>query len=329
MSPLPRLLRQLEQAAHDNDEKWMEQIFEELDRNEGWSDAVDEFIDRLGAREQDAIESFRTEAGDPFLGMGGSPDYSGGGARQSPTDPLAGVAKDASGIFCPANAAQWASILAVAGIGSGNPSLLWLLQEASGNAADSIGSFTGTASGTLTYQSSSTGWSRKGIKTSAGVAGTIANTAAGLPDVSTTSIMSLIYADLPGALGTTRTLKQLGTTFGNDITMQINNTPRLISIAGANSVTGTSNPGSAVRPLVLRSDRTNSRINGYSDQEKMTPAGLGGTGKNVLLGGDNTQTFFPDAVNYLYCAVFTGAAAELTDAQVKTLLQTLGWSIAW
>jgi hypothetical protein len=31
----------------------------------------------------------------------------------------------------------------------------------------------------------------------------------------------------------------------------------------------------------------------------------------------------------VYGALWKGAAAELSDAQVRTLLTTLGWSISW
>jgi hypothetical protein len=46
---------------------------------------------------------------------------------------------------------------------------------------------------------------------------------------------------------------------------------------------------------------------------------------SVILGSFQTST--PAA--YVYASMFTGAAAQLSKAQVKTLLQTLGWTVGW
>ena len=58
---------------------------------------------------------------------------------------------DGSGIGCPANATEWAAVIAAAALTGvvTVPDALWLCQEASGDLADSIGTYTLTASDTV------------------------------------------------------------------------------------------------------------------------------------------------------------------------------------
>ena len=49
----------------------------------------------------------------------------------------------------PASLSEWNQLIAAYGLGIGAPSDLYLLQEASGNAADSIGAIPLTAAGTI------------------------------------------------------------------------------------------------------------------------------------------------------------------------------------
>lgn len=98
------------------------------------------------------------------------------------------VSKDAAaGIYCPASSTEWTNFIARKGLSVAVPDALWLYQEASGNLADSIGSFTLTAAGTgATYQSAVTGWTRKGIAITDAATANFSSTSASLPDVSTT-----------------------------------------------------------------------------------------------------------------------------------------------
>lgn len=245
---------------------------------------------------------------------------------------MASVSRDAaSGIYCPANAAEWATTLSVAGILSGGPSLLWALQEAAGNVADSIGAFTGTASGTLVYQSAVAGWTRKGILTTTGVAGLIQSVAAGLPDLSTSNFLALTYVKFGANPATTRSVLQMGPTFATRGAVEHPATDVLRVFDTTNqSATGVVSPASLAKPLVLRVNRTATLVTGFSDVEKLSPtwdATL--AGKGLSLGGDNVQTWFPGADSFMYLVGFFNAAAQLTDAQVKTLLQTLGWTVTW
>lgn len=238
------------------------------------------------------------------------------------TDPLAGVSRDAtSSKLTPASSTEWSATLAAAGISSGGPSLLWLCQEASGNLADSIGSFTGTVSGApLTYQQAISGWSRFGI--TGGDAGTAVaeNTAAGLPDPASASMLMLSYFIVSATPGGTRVAHVTGN--ANQTIQRFNTTPRMQGVSGGNVATGTVNPTGAVRPYILQYDFTNNLVAVSSDQEILNPTRAAMTGKRHRFSWN-----FPGSL--LYLATFFNAAAELTTAQKRTLLQTMGWSIAW
>lgn len=236
---------------------------------------------------------------------------------------MAGVARDAtSNIYCPATLAQWNSTMLVASIGSGGPGALHLCQEASGNLADSIGSFTLTASGTgLTYQSAVTGWSRFGIATTDAGTGQFSTSSASLPDPASGSYLIIAYYKLNAANTVIRTMTQIGTATGTF--NRFSAADKLQGVSGANSGTGTGVPEGAVRPYVLLYDFTNNRAAAYSDQDKILFARGATTGKSLKWGVSDPGGAL------LYHVAFFNAAAELSDAAIKRLLQTLGWTVAW
>lgn len=235
------------------------------------------------------------------------------------------IARDAtSNIYVPANVSEWTALMALAGLSTGNPSAVYGFQDASGNPADSVGTFTLTASGTgLSYQNAVTGWSRKAINTTSAGTGALTSTAAGLPDPATTSVLILSYVNVSSSvLAGIHGYGAVATRQAMEATV----TPRIQAVSGANTAVGTVSPINAVRPLVTRYNFTASTAMGASDQEKLVPTFTSTTTKNLVYGNFGRACA---AAQYLYSAVFFGAAAELTDAQVKTLLTTLGWSIPW
>lgn len=240
---------------------------------------------------------------------------------------IAGVSRDASsGKYCPANAAEWTLLMAAAGLATGNPSLLWLCQEASGNLADSIGSFTGVQSGAVpTYQQAVSGWTRVGVKTADGATTKFSDASAGEPDGLTNSQLTLCYFVVTAGnsrglfgqhTGATRTSLQ---TTAAHLAQTINN---------ATTTNGTGDIITATPTVaVVKNNRTGSAQTAYTAGEKITTVfDAGVSGKQTFIGAPalNTAT-----ATYLYLVSFFNAAAELTDAQVKTLLQTLGWAIPW
>jgi hypothetical protein len=249
---------------------------------------------------------------------------------------MGSVTRDATSlIYCPANATEWATTLAVAGIGSGGPSSVYLLQEPSGNAADAIGSFTLTAAGTLAYQQAVAGWTRKGIATTDATPGVLKTTSASLPDISTTSCAILAYVLLPvnGSASPGRVVTQLGAAFNTKVSSNLQGAPKAMQgIADPNTVAGTADNTNVVRPVWIQVNRTAGTATIATNLERLTPTLTAiPTGKLMYLGGDNASSEFPGSCTYLYAARFDGAAAELSTAQLRSLLSTttLGWSIPW
>lgn len=246
---------------------------------------------------------------------------------------MAGVTRDAtSSIYYPATSGEMATTLAVAGIGNGNPLALWNLQEASGDAADSAGTITLTASGTLAYQQSVSGLSRKGIATTTGVAGALKNTTVSLPDIGFISALLVVDVAVPTSVSTTRTVAQLGAAFGSAASAQyITATNKKLNAAiDPNTAAGADDATTAVRSLVLQVDRTHGAAALYSPAEALAPALTSTpTGRTAMLGGDNVISFFPDAFTFVWGALFIGQAAEWTQAQARSFFQTRGYAVAW
>lgn len=236
-------------------------------------------------------------------------------------DQLTSVTRDAtSGILCPANASEWATVLSVAGVTSGGPSLLWGFQDASGNLTDSIDSFTGTLVGTTpTYQQTIAGWSRKGIGGTDGGTGTFSSTAAGLPDLTATSMMTIIYAVCNSAPAAARTITFMGLSLS---AVQSISTASNYQVTGASTVVGPSNIIGQVRPFGISYNATTGLEKGWTNQDRLSVAKRAATGKLFRI---------PMAIagSTLYAVSFFGAAAEKTDAEVIAIYQTLGWSVAW
>jgi len=243
---------------------------------------------------------------------------------------IAGVTRDVtSGVYLPQSTAEWTLLMAAAGLATGNPSNLWLLQEASGDPADSIGAKTLTATGTRAYQQAVTGWTTKSVKTTDGASGILINTSA-VQSILTNSALVLAYARVNNTPAAERTIFSLGYTFDGDAAIEVTPTPRLQFNSVINDAIGTLNPTGQVRPYVSQVDRTALSAFGCSDAEKLVPtfsALMAGTG--IAFGGDNAGTWLPATTDYLYAAVFVDAAARLTRSQIKTLLTTLGWTIGW
>ena len=253
----------------------------------------------------------------------------GGAVPFGTTNPMAGVTRDGGSlIYVPATGSEFATALSVAGMGGRSVLSIYGFQEASGNLADSVGSNTLTATGaSWLYQQALSGWSRKQITIADGNTNHNFQNTTTAPDISTTSVMLIGYIAMPAAAPAgARRFFRLDTT---GALAQISATPRMGIVtqgAGGTTVNGTSDPTNAVRPVVLMIDRTNAKAMLYTNQEKIV--GTVGTYTGIALGYGASGGTCP-STGYAYGAVLSGANAEMTDAQVKSLLQTLGWTIPW
>lgn len=249
----------------------------------------------------------------------------GNGLRFAPqvgtVDPMAGVTKDAtSGIYAPATLSEWNTTMSAAGLATGAPSAVWPLQEASGNPADVLGAYPLTAT-SLTYQTAVSGWSRKAVSWTAS---STSKAATSIPNTSSSSVLLLLYFYMGATPGGTRALGGFGG--GTGATIEVLTTGNLRCADGANTADGaTAMTANVVQPTVLRYNNTAGNTTLYTDKEKITPLYAALSGTTVAIGSANSVTTV--AGGCLYGVMFLGAAAELSDAQVKSLIQTLGWTV--
>lgn len=242
---------------------------------------------------------------------------------------MAGVEQDVGSLkYVPANGDQWTTTLAAAGWTAGNPSALWLCQEASGNLADSINSYTLTAANTPVYSQAVAGWSRTAVGTN-DTTDRFSSLNADLGSTHSTSYLVLAYVALTAAPAGARAIIRLGGGTGDADQRQVFATTTPVYSArgtGVVTVNGVSNPGTTVHPVVLLFNRSTTEFTVMTDQEKITTTWVNptsGVGPYFAFGdGGETSRF-------LYATVFRGTAAERTQTQVKTLMSTLGWSPAW
>lgn len=221
----------------------------------------------------------------------------------------------ASGKFFPASSAEYTAANFAA------PASIWLCQEPSGNAADSVGANTLTAAGTPAYNQAVAGYTRTGFGMTDGTAsqGFSATT---VPDASTTSLLMLAVVAIVSTT-TTRSIFGFATTADD---CEITASPRIRHLEAATGTNGTVNP-IGVRFCVLKRDRTNSASLLYTDQEKIVGTFAGTTtGAKVAIGAKAT---LPCTFTCMYAALWTGANAEMPDSTVKTLLQRMGNTISW
>lgn len=240
-------------------------------------------------------------------------------------NPMAGVTRDATSlIYCPSTAAEWNTTLAVAGIGSGGPTSLYLCQEASGNLADSIGTNTLTLAGAgHLFQQPVAGWSRLAATTTDGAVGQKWLNSTTSPDAPTTSVLIYAILRLPAvAPAAARDLIMVS----SNADLRFNTTNKLRAGFGASADLVNSSNGT-IQPIVIKIDNAGTVEAVYTQQEKFIGTyAVPATAHFLSLGGQSTTA---GDVGYMYVTEFAGAAAVLSDAQVKTLLQTVGYTVPW
>ncbi len=208
------------------------------------------------------------------------------------------------------------------------PSFLWLLQEASGNPADTGGNSADLTATGLEYQVPVTGWTRTAIQTTDNTADAAISVSAALPDLLTTSALLLVYVAINATPGGTRGLAAMGGLGATAAKAHVNTTPAIVGIDGANSATGaTAITAGAVFPLVIQHDTSTPAARVFTETDEIVPAFSAlVTGKTTSLG---TTTSTAAGARYLYACQWVDTDGEITTANVKALLTALGWSPTW
>jgi hypothetical protein len=206
----------------------------------------------------------------------------------------------------------------------------WQAQEASGNLVGTGPSaFDLVANATPLYQQAVPGWTRTASAFSQVAAQRFCVNAGTGPNPASTSVLWLGYwiADtLPGAV---RGFINVG---GNCGVGLVNASGNLrLHMAGVTIDDSTTLPptDNLVHPCVVKYDLVNSAVVLYTDEAKtvgtfaVATDGLKGFGAGLF------SISTPALSGVLIGAVASGANAALSDAQVKTLLQNLGWTPPW
>lgn len=240
-----------------------------------------------------------------------------------------------SGKGVPANEPEWEALIAAAGIvgaTSGVPVSLWLLQEAAGPFADSIGSAPLTQAGTWTNQDPVTGWSRLGVRPNTGAGNSLISTAVGNMEQSQ---LLLAYVLLVDGSGSNQSIMGLGSTAHPDYDTR----SVLIDAGGRFGVddqydtqySATNHADGVVIPVALHYSVPAQEIYVFADGEIYNFGGTwhaasGATSPRAFLGDVASSTGWNSAgATVLYAALFEDAAADKSHSDITAMLAELGW----
>ncbi len=225
-----------------------------------------------------------------------------------------------SGKAVPNTGTELTAFLAACGI-TASGTALWRLQEASGVAADSIGTVTLTPNNGPTYAQAVAGWTRVGIKFTDGTSNQRLLNSTTAPNPALTPCLLLAYVSLGAAPAAIRDIMGL---VGNADVRQIT-TGRLRLISGATADLVNSSAGT-VQPIILRTDPSGT-IAVFTEQERFYgTSAVPTSATQVFFAG---QTAAASASTYLYALELSGTAAQRSDDEIRTILRTAGWNPTW
>jgi hypothetical protein len=227
----------------------------------------------------------------------------------------------------PSDASQWQAVIDAAGLtGVVNPpDALWLCQEAAGNLADSVGTFTMAAFGAgLTYQDSVSPWDRRGVTIPDNAGDGWNNTDAGLPDASVGAITLCAYAIRHEQVVPNVNRQLLGIGTAGVATQAYIGGAQATRVKSGAAAAATA-PGTqcdVVRPYVLRHDTPGLTTDGFEDENKVAATSSAGVaGKEIVMGSGHVAA---PGSTYIYARAWFTA---ITDRQLRDILSVLGWFI--
>lgn len=240
------------------------------------------------------------------------------------------VSRDATSLKrVPASVAEWNSLISYFGLSTAAPDSIFLMQEASGNLADSgSAGLTLTANAAPLYAQAIAGWTRTAVGTADATANQrFRSLQTALPNVLTESMLVLGYVAVTNNPAAARGVIGIGLTQTEMRAVTSGGTTYLARcIGGGSTATSATESGVGVRPCVVQIDRTASAQRFYSDQETLSPT-FGGTQTGEGLDFGATVGSPPATARYLYAAAWFLSNAEMSSANVKAMLQALGWTV--
>lgn len=243
-------------------------------------------------------------------------------------DPMAGVFRDSGSLkYWPRTAGQWDTALAASSISSGGPMSLRNWQEASGNIVDQINNIDLTAfGGGGSYQQSVTGWTdtKAVVVAEGGAGGYLNNTDTDLPAPSTEAFLWVLYLRVASTPLAERTIAIMGD--GNGLKLNITTSPFLKGYLGTVAGgTGVSAVPTTVIPVVIKSTAAAATV--FTESEKIAVSWTAPSATKALFVGGAVELSPP--LGILGDALFKGAAAAISETNIKRMLTNLGWSPLW
>jgi hypothetical protein len=206
----------------------------------------------------------------------------------------------------------------------------WQAQEAAGNLVGTGPSaFNLLANATPLYQQAVPGWTRTASAFNQTAAQRFAVLAGTGPNPAVTSVLWFGYMIMDTLPGATRGVMNVGGNCGVGLVNASGNLRLYMNAVTIDDSTTLPPTDNNVHPFVLKYDLTNSAIVLYTDEAKTTGTFAAATDGIKGFGAGIFSLSPPALAGVLIGAVASGANAELSDAQVKTYLQNLGWTIPW
>lgn len=226
-----------------------------------------------------------------------------------------------SGKGVPVTQADWDAVFAAAGVTSKTLSHSYGFQDASGNITAAVGTNL-TVTGTLNYQQAESGWQRTAtvITETSNERAVLAAGAA--PNMASASGLFFSYSRLSTAGGAGRGV--IGLVGASGVQTRLG-TDNLATFCVGVTTNGSATTGT-MRPYVLRYNRTAGAVHSFTEAQSRS-----GTYSASPIDGEKGwgNTGNPAAQAVLLGAIFSGANAEWTDNELRSVLQVLGWTVAW
>lgn len=235
-----------------------------------------------------------------------------------------------SGKACPASAGEWSAFIAANNLSIAVPNHLWLCQESSGDLSDSIGTLTLIANANPLYRQTVSGWSRLAVGFDGTVNQCFYAAPANGPNIATQSVCWLCIVLLETPPGNQSFIALSDSASGLRTTAVSFPASRVrFTYSGVGSKDGLFNPMGAVRPYAVMHDITGERARLFTDQEVIVPTFQPNrTNGNKGIGGFS-GIGAASGSRFLYGCAWSGTNAEITDADMKSLLEAMGWTIPW
>jgi hypothetical protein len=244
-----------------------------------------------------------------------------------PTPSAAGVTWEVDPtalVAFPKNGTEYGAFRAANSLAVATPNSLWTFQEASGNILDKIGALNLVAGGTPNYSQAVAGYSRVAVGFDDASSDKAVAASGSGPNPTTTSQTWLYFALMPATPGTTRAFVGINQAFtaARCTALHLTTSGGMRLNVVTNNTDDATNHSSQVIAVAVKYDRTNSVAALYTNKVKII-----GTYSASVTDGDKgvgSAAGGMSGCQILWGCMWSGSAAEISDANMKALLTAHG-----